>query len=50
MPYAGPLVLYLRDVKRADTSKPLLGILHIQTDCEFEKFAKPIAFALVRTQ
>jgi len=35
-------------VKPADTSKPLLGIFHFQTDCEFEKLAKPIAFGHVR--
>jgi hypothetical protein len=41
---------YRVHVKPADTGKPMLGIFHFQTDCEFEKFAKPIAFAHVRKQ
>lgn len=39
---------YRVHVKPADTSKPMLGIFHFKTDCEFEKFAKPIAFAHIR--
>jgi hypothetical protein len=39
---------YRVHVKPADTGKPLLGIFHFQTDCEFEKLAKPIAFGHVR--
>ena len=41
---------YRVHLKPADTSAPMLGIFHFQTDCEFEKFAKPIAFAHVRKQ
>jgi len=41
---------YRVHVKPADTTKPMLGIFHFQTDCEIEKFAKPIAFAHVRKQ
>jgi len=39
---------YRVHVKPADTSKPQIGIFHFQTDCEFAKFAKPIAFGHVR--
>jgi hypothetical protein len=39
---------YRVHVKPADTSKPMLGIFHFKTDCEFEKFAKPLAFAHIR--
>ena len=37
-------------VKPVDVAVPMLGIFHFRTDCEFEKFARPIAFGHVRKQ
>lgn len=39
---------YRVHVKPADAANPMLGVFHFKTDCEFEKFAKPVAFAHVR--